>query len=284
MPPDGILRRCLLALRQRLLPSPIVCLAQTERGPGPANLLLLGRNVLVTGAGRNIGRSIALEMAHEGASIYFTDLDQAAVARLQGELATSGTRTRGLVSDVSKASDINALYAFLHAEGVIVDILVNNVGVARGGGLQTLTMADLHAVFDTNVVGPLQLTQYVIKTLIAGARPGTVLFISSVHDRSTGSSLAYAASKAAIAMIVRQLAFELAPHRIRVNGIAPGAVDVNAKNQLPPSPGSMLVGSCIHPSYIGRAAVYLASDYFSQFTTGSMLTVDAGLLTRPQNQ
>ena len=77
---------------------------------------------------------------------------------------------------------------------------------------------------------------------------------------------------------------ELAPQRIRVNGIAPGAVSANPQDELLPSAGSALLGSTIHPSYIGRAAVYLAADYFSQFTTGSTLTVDAGLLTRRQDR
>lgn len=271
------------AVRRRIAPPAVVLLREN-----PArvldNQLLAGRTALITGAGRSIGRSIALEMARQGANIYFTDLDAAAIAGLERELAADGARARGFVSDVSKPADVDTLCAALEADGVVADVLVNNVGLNRGGGLQSLNMVDLRAMFETNVFGPLQLTQRVINRLIAAARPGAVLFISSVHERTTAGTLAYSASKAAVAMIVRELALELAPHRIRVNAIAPGGVSTNARDELTAFAGSALLGSHIHPSYIGRAAVYLASDYFSQFTTGSTVTVDAGLLTRPQHR
>jgi NAD(P)-dependent dehydrogenase (short-subunit alcohol dehydrogenase family) len=284
MSSPGLLMRALRALARRARAAPVVRLVREEPGRVFDNRLLLEKNVLVTGAGRNIGRSIAIEMAQQGASIYFTDIDAEAVSCLQSELTASGARARGFVSDVSKPPDIEELCATLEADGVVVDVLVNNVGMNLGGSLQTLQMADLRAVFETNVFGPLQLTQHVVAGLIASKRPGSVLFVTSVHERSTSGRVAYSASKAALAMVVRELALELAPHRIRVNGIAPGAVAANAQDDLPPAPASLLFGSCIHPSYIGRAAVYLAADYFSQFTTGSTLTVDAGMLARPQNQ
>jgi NAD(P)-dependent dehydrogenase (short-subunit alcohol dehydrogenase family) len=279
-----VVKRAVRALRRRIAPSPVVRLVREEHGRVLDNQLLLGRTVLVTGAGRNIGRSIALEMAQQGAEICFTDLLPEAVVHLQSELEASGARARGFVSDVSKSADVDQLCAMLEADGIVVDVLANNVGVSRGGGLRTLRMADLHAVFEANVFGPLQLTQHVVDRLIAAGRPGSVLFVTSVHEWTTFGAVAYSASKAALGMVVRELALELAPHRIRVNGIAPGSVSANERDELPPFPGSALFGTCIHPSYIGRAAVYLASDYFSQFTTGSVVTVDAGLLARPQHR
>lgn len=278
-----VVMRAVRALRRRITP-PVVRLVREEHGRVLDNQLLLGRTVLVTGAGRNIGRSIALEMAQQGANIYFTDLLPEAVVHLQSELEVSGARARGFVSDVSKSADVDQLCAMLEADGIVVDVLANNVGVSRGKGLRTLRMADLRAVFEANVFGPLQLTQHVVNRLIAAGRPGSVLFVTSVHEWTTFGAVAYSASKAALGMVVRELALELAPHRIRVNGIAPGGVSANERDELPPFPGSALFGTSIHPSYIGRAAVYLASDYFSQFTTGSVVTVDAGLLARPQHR
>lgn len=279
-----VVRRALGAIRRRVLPAPIVRLVRDEHARVLDNQLLLGRNVLVTGVGPNIGRSIALEMARQGANIYFTDVRPEAVAHLQREIDAGATRARGFVSDVSNAGDVEALCRALDADGVVVDVLVNNVGVMRGGGLRTLAMAELRAVFESNVFGPLQLTQAVVDRLIAAGRPGSVLFITSVHERTTFGAVAYSASKAALAMIVKELALELAPHRIRVNGIAPGAVAANERDELLSFAGSALFGASIHPSFIGRAAVYLAADYFSQFTTGSILTVDAGLLARRQDR
>jgi NAD(P)-dependent dehydrogenase (short-subunit alcohol dehydrogenase family) len=281
--PGRVMMRAVRALRQRLAPPPLVHVLREQHGRVLDNQLLLGRNALITGAGRNIGRSIALEMAGQGANVYFTDLDAAAIADLERELRADGGRGRGYVSDVSNPDDVDALCAALTADGVLIDVLVNNAGIHRDAGLQQLDMAELRATFETNVFGPLHLTRQIVNAMIAAAHPGSVLFISSVHERTTAGGVAYSASKAALAMVVRELALELAPHRIRVNGIAPGGVGTNQHGELPPFPGSALHGSRIHPSYIGRAAVYLASDYFSEFTTGSTLTVDAGLLARPQH-
>lgn len=164
--------RALRALRRRVTTPPIVRLERAEPGRVFDNQLLLGRNVLVTGAGRNIGRSIAFEMARQGANVYFTDLEPAAASRLQSDLEANGTRARGFVSDVSNPADVEALCAILAADGIVVDVLANNVGVTRGGGLRTLTMADLRAVFESNVFGPLQLTQSVVNGLIAAGTSG----------------------------------------------------------------------------------------------------------------
>lgn len=278
---DRLVNRVLRAVRRRVTPPPVVRLVREEHARVFDNQLLLDKNVLVTGAGCNVGRSIALEMARQGANIYFTDLDREAIAKLQGELEASGARARGFASDISNGADIEALCEALDADGIVVDVLANNVGVARGEGLRTLRMADLRTVFEINVFGPLQLTQRIVNRLIEADRPGSILFVTSVHETSTIGVVAYSASKAALGMIVKELAFELAPHRIRVNAIAPGGVAANERDELPAFPGAPLFGTCIHPSYIGRAALYLASDYFSQFTTGSVVTVDAGLLTRP---
>lgn len=279
----GFVRRGLHALRRRIAPPPIIRLVRDEHARVLDNQLLRGRHVLITGAGRNIGRSIALEMAQQGASIYCTDLNAAALTNLEQELTGIGAHARTFVSDGSSPSDIDVLCAALQADGIVIDVLVNNLGIRRRGGVLTLDMADLRASFETNVFGPLYLTQRIVGALTKTARPGTVIFLTSVHERSTIGDCAYSASKAALAMIVRELALELAPHRIRVNAIAPGGVNSVGHDQIPPFAGSALYGAAIHPSYIGRTAVYLASEYFSQFTTGSTVTVDAGLLTRPQH-
>lgn len=276
--------RALRALRQRLAPQPVIRLVRNEGARVLDNSLLRERNVLVTGAGRNIGRSIAVEMARQGGAIYFTDVDAHAVERLTTDLETMGARGRGFVSNIASPGDVAALCELLDREGIVVDVLANNVGITSRGGIRTMNMVDLRTVFETNVFGPIELTQAIVKRLIAAERPGSILFVTSVHQWSTFGDLAYAASKAALGMVVKELAHELAAHRIRVNGIAPGAVAATEHDELTPFAASVLGGTSIHPSYIGRAAVYLAAEYFSEFTTGTVLTVDAGLLSRPQNR
>jgi NAD(P)-dependent dehydrogenase (short-subunit alcohol dehydrogenase family) len=106
---------------------------------------------------------------------------------------------------------------------------------------------------------------------------GSILFVTSIHESVLSRWLSYSASKAALRMIIQELAMNLASHGIRVNGIAPGwvAEDDSGKTlDFEPAP---LHHTSINPCYIGRAAVYLSSEYFSRFTTGTIITVDAGL-------
>lgn len=277
-----MLTAAIRALRRRIVRPPMTRFVYDRAGRVADQRLLEGRAVLVTGAGRNIGRSIALEMAGQGASVYFTDIDAPSIASLQDELAAAGARSRGFRSDIAMPGEVARLCEALVAEGVVIDVLVNNVGHhPEVGGLRALEMAAVRSTFEVNVFGPLDLTRRIVDGMIAAGRPGTVLFVTSVHDRATVGSVAYSASKAALTMIIKELAFELAPHRIRVNGIAPGSVAVADGDELPAFPASPLFGTSIHPTYIGRAAVYLASDYFSQFSTGTVLTIDAGMLARP---
>jgi NAD(P)-dependent dehydrogenase (short-subunit alcohol dehydrogenase family) len=269
-------------MARRLVPAPRIRLLRDPPGPADAAAALAARTALITGAGRNIGRGIALEMARHGAEVLFTDIDAASVASLQAELEASGARARGWVSDIGQAEDVDLLSENLRREGALVDVLVNNAGIDAGGGVLTLQREDVRRVFETNVFGPLQLTRNVTRELVAAGRPGSVLFLTSVHAQSTSTRPAYSASKAALTALVRELAHELAPHGIRVNGIAPGGVTATEADELPPFAGARLLGSYIHPLYIARAAVYLSAEHYSRFTTGTVLTVDAGLLTRPQ--
>jgi NAD(P)-dependent dehydrogenase (short-subunit alcohol dehydrogenase family) len=105
---------------------------------------------------------------------------------------------------------------------------------------------------------------------------GSIIFLTSIHENIIRHIPSYSASKAALGMIVKELAFELAPHGIRVNGIAPGWVAENEKGGTFDHKAVPLYQSSINPRYIGRAALYLASDYFSKYTTGSIIKIDAG--------
>lgn len=240
--------------------------------PEPRNVvvldkLLAGRRVLVTGAARNVGRGIALEMAAHGADVYATDVDADACARLEAELRPL-CRSRVFCSDVSSPADNEALCAALDADGVTIDVLVNNVGVQG---------QDLPTTFRTNVFGPLQLADLVARRLVAAKAPGSITFVTSIHQEVVRGERAYGPSKAALAMLVRELALELAPQRIRVNGIAPGAIAEDARGEPERLEFAPLEGTTIPPRYIGRAAVHLASDYFSRYTTGAIVKVDGGL-------
>ena len=189
------------------------------------NLLLYEKNVLITGAGRNIGRSIALEMAKHGANIYFTDIDKELKENLEKELSFYPIKFRGFLSDITRVEETVNLCNTLEKNQIYIDILVNNLGLSpnpKNPGM--LDLDEWRYVFNNNVFGPLYLTQQISQAMIKKKIKGSLLFISSIHQWVIRRIDSYSASKAAIGMLIKELAIELAPHCIRVNGIAPGYI------------------------------------------------------------
>lgn len=231
--------------------------------------LLEGRNALVTGAARNIGRSIALELLAHGANVYCTDVDAAGVERLRADLAARPGTSGVFRADITSTTDTDRVLLALRDAGVGIDLLVNNVGVVGD---------DFAAAFATNVTGPMYLTDRVASAMADAGTPGSIVFLTSIHQEAVFlRARAYAPSKAAVGMLVKQLAVQLAPHRIRVNGIAPGDVREDERGNVEPYRYTPLEGTSLRPQYVARAVVYLASDYFSRYTTGSVVTLDGGL-------
>jgi len=241
------------------------------------NHLLAGKNALITGAGRNIGRAIALEMARQGANIYFTDIDAERSDQLTRDLASLPVRSMGFLCNNGSQADIDRLCRTLDDQQIEIDVLVNNAGTQVERPSVDLKIADWQRTFDVNLFGTLHLTQQITRRMLARAQAGTIIFITSIHQWEVIGWPSYSASKAALGMAIKELAVELAPHAIRVNGIAPGWVNEDGTGRPHRSTYSLLHQMSIPPHFIGRAAVYLAADYFSQYTTGSILKIDAGM-------
>jgi NAD(P)-dependent dehydrogenase (short-subunit alcohol dehydrogenase family) len=140
-----------------------------------------------------------------------------------------------------------------------------------------MNLEEWQKIFNINIFGSMELTKLISQMMIAHNIHGSIIFITSIHQDTIRRLLAYSSSKAALAMIVKELAIELAPEKIRVNGIAPGAILEDEQGNPLSHSYTPLHKTTINPRYIGRAAVYLASDYFSLFTTGTVLKIDAGL-------
>ncbi|MEN8167923.1 MAG: SDR family oxidoreductase [Pseudomonadota bacterium] len=251
-------------------------------GPSPDSPtdcnLLEGRTVLVTGGASNIGRGIAVESARQGANVVIVDIDDEALASLGKNMARYPGWTKGYHCDLSQNDAIDSLCETLQKENILVDVLANNVGV----GNETRSVVDMdigewQKTFATNVFGPMYLTRCITRSMIKKQRTGSIIFITSIHQWTVRRDAAYSASKGALAMIVKELAVDLAPHGIRVNGIAPGWVAEDTEGDPLPQRAAVLHQSSIQPCYIGRAAVYLSADCYSFYTTGSVLKIDAGL-------
>lgn len=266
----------------RAIPSPPVEDKDFFHPPSPLpppGLLLQGRTVLVTGAGPIIGGHIAREMALHGATVFFTVMSVDWRNELERDLKSINPDCRGFLADTTEFDASIRVLDAIGSKNRHVDILVNNA--ARFDftrRFEEKDLQELERLYKVNVFGPLSLTQHVVRRLISIKRPGSILFLTSIHQFTLGKLwLAYTSSMAALGMVVRDLAMDLARHSIRVNGIAPGYCTAGRKPHKLPCHRTPLGKEPVHPRLIGRNAVFLSSDHYSHHTTGTILTIDGGL-------
>jgi NAD(P)-dependent dehydrogenase (short-subunit alcohol dehydrogenase family) len=270
----GFGRRMRAAAREFMAPRGVpVRYWEPRQAPGPSGLLS-GQQALVVGGGGDIGTSIIREMTRQGAVVTFTEIDNDACAKAESALRTSGVEATGLVSSIADPDAIDSLVATTALPDVVVVNAASRIGAL---GLDASDISGWRRTFDTNVIGPFRLVERVARALIDSDRAGAIVFVTSGHDETVSRWPDYSASKAAIAMLVKELAVELGPHGIRVNGVAPGAVGVDKEGIPRRFRYAPLYGTAVAPEYIGRAVVFLASDYFSHSTTGVVVAVDSGL-------
>lgn len=267
---------------------PVSCLACSGR--------LKGQVALVTGASSGIGRAIALAMADEGASIVINYIgDGDAAQEVVGEIRRKNARASAVEADVSDQAQVGAMFDRAVREFGTVDVLVNNAGIQIDRAFEDLTFEDWCRVLDVNLTGSFLCAREAVKEfrrrgIVAGRSltAGKIIFISSVHEVIPWARHCnYTASKGGIKLLMESLAQEVAPDRIRVNGIAPGAIrtDINRKAWETPEALKALLklipwGRIGEPVDIATAAVWLASDE-SDYVHGTTLFVDGGMTLYP---
>jgi glucose 1-dehydrogenase len=257
---------------------------------------LVGQKALVTGANSGIGRAVAIALGQAGADVavnYVTG-DEAA-AEVVKEIESHGVVACAHKADVSREDDVRAMFAATIAKFGTIDILVANAGLQRDAAFHEMTLAQWNTVIDVNLTGQFLcarealrefLRRGVVETVSCAA--GKIICMSSVHQEIPWAGHAnYATSKGGVMMMMRSLAQEVAPHRIRVNGIAPGAIRTpinTAAWQTPEAYAGLMklvpyrrIGE---PEDIARAAVWLASDD-SDYVVGATLFVDGGMTLYP---
>ena len=251
---------------------------------------------LITGASSGIGKGIAMAMADEGALIVVNYIGQADAAReVVGEIERKNTRVIAVEADVSNEDQVRRMFGKAIKEFGTVDILINNAGIQRDAAFDTMTLDDWQNVIDVNLTGAFLCSrEAVIEFKRRGVQPekslsaGKIIFISSVHQVIPWSNHCnYAVSKGGISLLMKSMAQELAPDRIRVNSIAPGAIktSINKKSWKTPEAARSLLklipwGRIGDPMDIGAAAVWLASDE-SDYVHGTTLFVDGGMTLYP---
>jgi 3-oxoacyl-[acyl-carrier protein] reductase len=243
---------------------------------------LAGKNALVTGATRGIGRAIVHAFAARGANVAFTFRTSVEHAdALKGELATTGIQALAFQGDaadsVAAEESVNGV---LDAWGTL-DVLVNNAGITRDGLLLRMSEDDWDAVINTNLKGVYNFCKAAYRPMIK-QRSGRIINLSSIAGLvGNAGQTNYAASKAGIIGFSKSLARELAGRNVTVNVVAPGyvATDMTAamtENAQKAMLGAVPLGHAAEPEDIASAVVFLASEG-AKYITGHVLNVDGGL-------
>ena len=244
---------------------------------------LANQVAVVTGAGRGIGRAIALKFAAEGADIVCVSRTAENSEKVAAEIRALGRKAWALAVDVSDPAAVAAAAEKILAEtGNRADILVNNAGVTKDGLLMRMSEADWDAVLNTNLRGAFSFTKAFTRAMMK-QRAGRIINLASVIGlMGNAGQCNYAASKAGLIGFTKSVARELASRGITCNAIAPGFIETDMTSELKPEMREALLKqiplNCFGTADdIAAAALYLASPA-GRYVTGQVLTVDGGMV------
>jgi NAD(P)-dependent dehydrogenase (short-subunit alcohol dehydrogenase family) len=247
--------------------------------------MLEGCTALVTGAGTGVGKGIALELARAGCRVainYY--IDRAPADQTVAEVTGLGAEAFAVRADVSSSREVEAMFDAVLGRFRRLDIMVNNAGVQTWGPLLDVSESDWDRVINTNLKGTFLCTQLAARHM-KDHGGGAIVNIGSGSNKVAFPHLvAYTASKGAIEMFTRVAAVELGRYGIRVNCVAPGAIEIERTRLEDPDysatwGGITPLGRVGTPADVGRAVVFLAGEEAS-FISGQTVWVDGALFTR----
>ena len=262
----------------------------------PIRKVLKGQKALVTGASSGIGKGIAIALAHAGADVVvnFKSGPEAA-EQVAAEARRCGSRAYAHQADVSDEAQVQAMFRRMIDEYGTIDILVNNAGLQQDAPFDQMTLRQWNTVLSVNLTGQFLCAREAVREFKRrGVRKevscaaGKILCISSVHEVIPWAGhINYAASKGGVMLMMKSIAQEVAPYRIRVNSICPGAIRTPINMQAWETPEALRDLLKLIPykrigevDDIGRTAVWLASDD-SDYVHGASIFVDGGMTLYP---
>jgi 3-oxoacyl-[acyl-carrier protein] reductase len=244
--------------------------------------ILANQVAVVTGAGRGIGRAIALKLAEASADVVCVSRTVQNSEKTGGEVRALGRRAWAVAVDVADAKAVTAAAERVLEETGRVDVLVNNAGITRDGLLMRMSEADWDAVLNTNLKGAFALTKVLTRTFLR-QRSGRIINISSIIGlMGNAGQCNYAASKAALFGFTKSVARELGSRGITVNAIAPGFIETDMTAGLDEKTRTALLEriplqALGQPDDIAEAVLFLAGPG-GRYITGQVLTVDGGMV------
>lgn len=261
-----------------------------------SNPKLKGQVALVTGANSGIGKAVAISLANEGADVVVNFVAKPETAQVVvDEIKSNGGNAIALQADVSNEMQVQAMFRDMFAAFGTIDILVNNAGLQKDAPFQDMTLADWQLVINVNLTGQFLCAREAVKEFLRrgivsekSIAAGKIICMSSVHEVIPwGGHVNYATSKGGIMMLMKSMAQELAPHKIRVNSIGPGAIQTPINRSAWDTPEALdklltlipynRIGQ---PEDIGKLAAWLASDE-ADYITGTTIFCDGGMTLYP---
>jgi len=260
------------------------------------NQILKGQKALVTGASSGIGKAVALALGRAGASVVINYVvDDGTVGQMIKEIESFGSEAIGFQADVSNEDQVKAMFEAMFKKFGTIDILVNNAGIQKDAPFDQMTLAQWQAVIGVNLTGQFLCAREAVKEFkrrgvveSVSCAAGKIICMSSVHEVIPwGGHVNYASSKGGVMQLMKSIAQEMAPYRIRANSIGPGAIKtpINHDAWATPQAEKELLTLIPYqrvgvPDDIARVAVWLASDY-SDYITGTTIFVDGGMTLYP---
>lgn len=247
--------------------------------------ILEGKNVIITGASRGIGKGIAEVFAKHGANVAFTySSSEAPALELEKELTGMGVKAKAYKSNAASFEDSEALVAqVLEDFDGRIDVLINNAGITKDNLLMRMGEEDFDQVIEINLKSVFNMTKAVQRTMLK-QRKGSIINMSSVVGvKGNAGQTNYAASKAGMIGFTKSVALELGSRNIRCNAIAPGFIETEMTDKLDEKTvqgwrDAIPLKRGGSPEDVANACLFLASD-LSDYVTGQVLNVDGGMLT-----